>query len=171
MSSSEVNYKEQATAKRVDYLLVLLRRGLTQIIRPGETRGRIDYLLHQQKLELAELFMLRPDIILEREYEALAAMAREHGIPFEPANADELQAYQDRHREQEQAFIEQEQALIEQTRIEREQAHREREWQRASSAYMNGGRVLPQAKEQPQRVGRRYFDDGQWFTEGRFVRE
>ena len=93
MSSSEVNYKERTIAQRVDYLLVLLRRGLTQIIRPGQNRGRIDYLLQGQKLELAELFMLRPDII---EYEALVAMAREHGIPFEPANADELQAYQDR---------------------------------------------------------------------------
>ena len=85
----------QATvAKRVDYLLRLLRVGLRQMARPGQSRGRIDYLLRNQAKELAELFTLRPNIVSDKEYEGLVAMAREHGYPFEAPNADdELQGF------------------------------------------------------------------------------
>ena len=110
-----ITHKDEGKkTKRVGWLLHILRQGLNQIIHTTNKYIKTRR-LRDQNLELAELHSLRGsdssvwvDADERQAYNALVALAQQHGIAFEAATEEDMRAHHANRLKVEQDKIKQE---------------------------------------------------------------
>ena len=85
-------------SERVDWLLHILKIGLEQLVKPNETADRKAYLLNEMRLELGELYQLRPGGVFHNEqenaeYKKVKALAERNHITLEGASEEEVKVH------------------------------------------------------------------------------